>query len=195
MRMAKKELYRATNLDDLRKQAQYDLSNTAIKLVESIMSKCFEKACSHRVADEEAAYILFMRYFECYDRLKKVESRYVNQPATKKQVFAALGYLEELSESLKSRYAELQNRSEAATEEEVEASSKMTEPEPNPKAVEKSIPTVANGWITVADLVSFLRQKRSILLIDLRSSDEFELCHIKHSRLLSVPAATVLKPG
>ncbi|KAF5395678.1 hypothetical protein PHET_08277 [Paragonimus heterotremus] len=186
--MGKRELYKATCLSELDKfisvPAQFSSSQEVLK----IMSECFRRAGAYQDQDEEAAYILFRRYFDFYDQLKKLSGNKLTTPGSlKKQLSVAINCLETLHENLKRRYDELNSARSTSIR-------LPSPPREDPKfhePVECPKPELAEnnqGWISVEELANLMKKKRNVLVFDVRTEREFSSCRMKVRALINVPA-------
>ncbi|TGZ57119.1 hypothetical protein CRM22_010011 [Opisthorchis felineus] len=169
------------------------------------MVECFRRADECREVDEEVAYILFRRYFDFYEELKKLTSgskakATVFSPSFKKQCLLAMDYLERLHESLKLRYDSLPKRRSPtplrlpSPPRDPIFEIKPTEQKPSCEA-ESTVPPKNDGWISVEELAGLLKRKCNVLVIDIRPEEEYNACHLKWKQLFNAPADRFLLAG
>ncbi|OON20641.1 ubiquitinyl hydrolase 1 [Opisthorchis viverrini] len=204
--MPKRELYKATSLSDLNKLIPVPMRFTSPQEAQKIMLECFRRADECREIDEEVAYILFRRYFDFYEELKKLTSgskakATVFTPSFKKQCLLAMDYLERLHESLKLRYDNLPKRRSPtplrlpSPPRDPILEIKTTEQKPSCDTESSMAPSKNDGWISVEELAGLLKRKCNVLVIDIRPEEEYNECHLKWKQLLNVPADRFLLTG
>ncbi|GAA52758.1 cytoplasmic tRNA 2-thiolation protein 1 [Clonorchis sinensis] len=193
---------------------------TSPQEAQKIMLECFRRAEECREIDEEVAYILFRRYFDFYEELKKLTSErkakvnrfcdcvissYVQAtvftPSFKKQCLLAMDYLERLHESLKLRYDSLPKRRSPTP---LRLPSPPRDPifeikpagqKPSCDTEASMVPPKNDGWISVKELAGLLKRKCNVLVIDIRPEEEYNACHLKWGQLLNAPADRFLLAG
>ncbi|KAA3672688.1 ubiquitin carboxyl-terminal hydrolase 8 [Paragonimus westermani] len=186
--MGKRELYKATCLSELDKLISVPAQFSSTQEVLKIMSECFRRAVTYQDQDEEAAYILFRRYFDFYDQLKKLSgNKLTTSDGLKKQLSVAINCLETLHENLKRRYNELSSArstsirlpSPPREDPQIHETAKF----PKPEVAGKN-----QGWISVEELADLTKKKRNVLVFDVRTEREFSSCRMKVKALVNVPA-------
>ncbi|CAH8449509.1 unnamed protein product [Dicrocoelium dendriticum] len=193
--MVKKALYKATCLSELSKLVPPPENLGSIELAQIRMAKCFRRALELKDNDEEVAYLLLRRYFDFYElmkhRLVATHSLGVFPLSLKKQSAVAMDYLEKLHASLKIRYDELN----------VQENERLRLPSPPREEIDEIRVTPSdskspnNEWISVEELAFLLRNKRKVLICDIRPTLEFSACHLKWDRLIHFPFDELFHDG
>ncbi|KAG1679602.1 Ubiquitin carboxyl-terminal hydrolase 8 [Nymphon striatum] len=151
---------------------------------------------SHKNGDEERSYILFMRFYNVIDLLKqtpeyKKDKIYYNSIISKIKMITAIECAEKLLENLRKRY-DLKS-------EEAEVAKALKEKDEKEKKTfneeEKDGPVVIyKDLIDCRSLYGLISKKKSLIIMDVRSADDYETSHIKHSSCINVPNS-ILRPG
>ncbi|KAF6779016.1 hypothetical protein AHF37_01483 [Paragonimus kellicotti] len=186
--MGKRELYKATCLSELDKLISVPAQFSSAQEVLKIMSECFRRAGAYQDQDEEAAYILFRRYFDFYDQLKKLSgNKLITSGGLKKQLSVAINCLETLHGNLKRRYDELNSARSTSIRlpSPPREDPKFHDPVGCPKT---EVAGNNQGWISVEELANLIKKKRNVLVFDVRTEQEFSSCRMKVKALINVPA-------
>ncbi|XP_047219609.1 ubiquitin carboxyl-terminal hydrolase 8 [Girardinichthys multiradiatus] len=212
-----KELYLSTSLGDLNKKAEIKPDKTSTRSYVQSACKLFKAAEECRLdRDEEKAYVLYMKYLTVYDIIKKrpdfkQQTDYFMTLLGANSFKKAIEEAENLSESLKLRYEEVEVRKKLEEKERLEEKKKREEVRekdgrnsPKASAINKkdskkvkgeqnelkSVITKAAqpaGGITVEKLFNMMKdQAISVIVMDARSHRDYEESHIK------VPAQTCI---
>ncbi|XP_038076470.1 ubiquitin carboxyl-terminal hydrolase 8-like [Patiria miniata] len=209
----KKELYIAKSMQELNLKAQVDTDrNTKIKIYCRSADKMFQEAeKADRNQDEERAYVLYMK-FTCLVQyiLKakeyKADKEYYDSLGGIKNVLPAIEKAESLQKSLIKRYEDLKEEEEikAKFETEDQASQdsvdKPRDANINGEALRQDASLEStdfgqNGAVTACQLYRLFQDStRKILVIDVRSSEQYKSSHIRNPQVINVPQE-VIKPG
>ncbi|KAG8440543.1 hypothetical protein GDO86_006330 [Hymenochirus boettgeri] len=216
-----KELYLSSSLTDLKKKAEVKPDKTSTKSYVSSACKIFQKAEECRLeGDEEKAYVFYMKYLFVFELIKKRSDFKQNQEYYKSllgpsTILKSVEEAEKLSESLKNRYEEAEVRKKL---EERERKDELKNQDGNlflkevledvscrlDKNVtvngetrvisDKESPVnVPRGAITPENLFAMMKdQNISLIIMDARSSKDFQESHIQAS--ISVPQEAI-SPG
>ncbi|XP_067938419.1 ubiquitin carboxyl-terminal hydrolase 8-like [Watersipora subatra] len=213
------DLYVAERISDLTKKSELTPQQ---KLNPKLLAKALDKLYNggkdlQRQGDEEKAYIHYMKVLNMHSAIKssreyKKDPKYFNAMLNSTTILDSMDQAEHISESLQSRYKEREQKLAAerqkspSPEEQVDsgfddpfdlnALSKTTKTkEPISRkdpVIEASAPSV-----TVQQVYNWLKTPDTqLLVIDARSSDEFEQSHMKYPslELLNI-SEKVLTPG
>ncbi|XP_067118526.1 ubiquitin carboxyl-terminal hydrolase 8-like [Centruroides vittatus] len=208
-----KKLYLAKNLEELNKRAESNLpavknSKDILKYSESATKLYKEAVKSDESGDEERAYLLYMRYLAFY---KTIRNTYKSKSDMKnifdvlqKNGALAIGRAEKLQNNLIHRYDNLMTSKSLSNEKTVETLKITDDHKKDDKALINEQKSIKNDTITdkeISDSVSSLElfdfmEKSGIplLILDVRSSTEYENSHIKYDSSLNIPKE-ILKPG
>ncbi|OCT86909.1 ubiquitin carboxyl-terminal hydrolase 8 isoform X2 [Xenopus laevis] len=216
-----RELYLSSSLSDLKKKAEVKPDKTSTKSYVSSACKIFQKAEECRLeGDEEKAYVLYMKYLFVFELLKKRSDFKQNQDYYKSllgpsTILKSVEEAEKLTESLKNRYEEAEVRKKIEDMERQDL--KKKEGKLFPKEFPEDIPSQLNknetvnggksevlskqpeptkvprGAITAEKLFEMTNDHNiSIIIMDVRSSKDFQESHIQTS--MSVPQEAIT-PG
>ncbi|CAF0844834.1 unnamed protein product [Didymodactylos carnosus] len=184
------ELYLAKDLEELNDKvtkipAFEKLKTSNCVTILSLIEPTWKDAkTAEQNGDEERAYIQYMRLFECLHFLKNTNEDKQNpaKGSGKYKLTATLWYekAQELSNSLKTRYDERDNKNR------MEEQKKQDE-----IAEEKSLVTT----IRPQQLYKYLQKNRQILLIDMRPSSLYKESHMKYSCCINIPGDMVGEKG
>ena len=201
--MAKvKDLYIATSMEDLNKKCEFVFDKgRSIKTYLNMVNKTYQAAeTAFQVNDEERAYILYMRYGDAVMQVRKTKEfqqqsdHYSNLFGTSK-LTSALERAENLSKALKKRYmklAESKNAKNAKESLKIEDAVPLKDKTVPALAVEQSFP---EEKITCQQLHQLLyKQQKQIIVMDIRSIDEYQESHCIHPLWINVPQ-TAIAPG
>jgi ubiquitin carboxyl-terminal hydrolase 8 len=204
-----RELHLAKDLDELQKLATLPPNNNPkalVKLAGKVYSQAQDK---HGDGDEEAAYVLYCKYFELVKVIKKSseykkDRDYFDSMINKKTVKATMDKLEEISKSLEKRYEKQNDLQEAKKMMEAQRlRPSPTSTPPPPKTV------LINGFIKDSNSPSIVRvhviepirlyalineKCTPFFLMDTRPQADYKASHIKNPASISVPEE-ILKPG
>ncbi|XP_023221756.1 ubiquitin carboxyl-terminal hydrolase 8-like [Centruroides sculpturatus] len=208
-----KKLYLAKNLEELNKRAESNLpavknSKDILKYSESATKLYKEAVKSDESGDEERAYLLYMRYLAFYKTLRNT----YKSKSDMKNIFdllqkngaLAIGRAEKLQNNLIHRYDNLMTSKSLSNEKTVETLKITDDDKKDDKVLINTQNSIKNDTITdkeINDSVSSLElfdfmEKSGIplLILDVRSSTEYENSHIKYDSCLNIPKE-ILKPG
>uniref|UniRef100_A0A146MFR8 USP8 dimerisation domain-containing protein n=1 Tax=Schistosoma mansoni TaxID=6183 RepID=A0A146MFR8_SCHMA len=104
--MNKKQLYLAHSVDELKKLSKINIRSTVPAVLQREMSLLKCQANEVWEHDEERAYVLFMKYFEYYDKLKRLTGNKCSA-LLKNELLSSIERAEILRDSLKARYEDL----------------------------------------------------------------------------------------
>ncbi|CAF3581495.1 unnamed protein product [Rotaria socialis] len=177
------DLYLANNLEELNKRAddnpsiQKAKSSSCAQITHVIETIWAEAKKAELINDEERAYVLYMRLFACFTALKQAKDIANNQSSVQYYQKGALLWWEkadQLSASLKTRY---DAKNAAKIEEERKIQAAIDEE----ASLEKSISPKL--------LYKYLNElKKNILLIDMRSTTDYDQSHMRTSACIHTPA-------
>ena len=199
--MAKpKELYIASTMEELNKKCEFDFDKgKSIKSYLAMVNKSYQAAeVAYKNNDEERAYILYMRYGDAVTKVRKTREfqqqleHYTNLFGTAK-LTSALDKAEKLSKGLKKRYLKLAESKAAKKLEEAEKIENV-QVKSKTEIVEKtySFPTEK---LTCQELHQILyKDQKQLILMDIRSVDEYQDSHIIHPSSINVPQDAIT-PG
>lgn len=210
-----KKLYLAKNIEELNKRVEYNLpsvknSKNIIKYIESA-TKLYEEAVKYdESGDEEKAYMLYMRYIAFYKIIRnthKNKSEMKNKfDILQKNGKSALIRAEALQVNLIDRYNNLKASEQLASEKSIDVISTRIEDDIserekkeilliNGQKSEKIIDKEISNSITSIKLFDLMENSEvSLLILDVRSSMEYEKSCIKYDSCLNIPRE-ILKPG
>ncbi|CAH1789341.1 unnamed protein product [Owenia fusiformis] len=204
----KKDLYLAKDITSLNKYCEVGSQKiTSARLGVKSADKLFKNGQeSDMLGDEERAYVLFMRYFDCIQNIKKTadykkNEQYYRDLMGTKNLLKAMDEAERLQESLKKRYEEREaeeivKKLDALDMQQEENSKKQQEQDAieaeKIKAAEIIIQdkvTAEAGVITPQQLYTLLTDgTTSLLVIDTRSEKEFQESHLNIEQCISIPS-------
>ncbi|XP_048242717.1 ubiquitin carboxyl-terminal hydrolase 8-like [Haliotis rufescens] len=208
----KKDLYLGKNMADLNKLGECkDLGNNVTIIIKSADKTFREAVHQDELSDEERAFVLYMRYFNVIQIAKKKaeyikQKEYFDNLIGKKNQLHAIERAEMLAKSLKERYdlieaeavaKKLEALDEKKREEKKDAEKGADEEKGDDK--ENGSPTVqpvtAPGSISPMELFTLLNDRETqLILMDVRSEEDYADSHISHKACVSVPAR-ILEPG
>ncbi|CAF1245962.1 unnamed protein product [Adineta ricciae] len=175
-------LYIANDLEELNKRADDNPSIQKAKLsncsqITHIIETTWQEAKKAELScDEERAYVLYMRLFACFTALKQAKDVANNQSSVQYYQKGALIWLEkadQLSESLKSRYDE---KNAVKLEEDRKNKAEIDE--------ENNLTTSIKSKLLYAYMNT---RKKNILLIDMRSTANYDQSHMKTAACIHIP--------
>nr|XP_026689822.1 ubiquitin carboxyl-terminal hydrolase 8-like [Ciona intestinalis]XP_026689823.1 ubiquitin carboxyl-terminal hydrolase 8-like [Ciona intestinalis] len=209
--MAKpKDLYIAKSLKDLNKHTDSKCEKgRSIKIYLNFANKAFaeaEKAFKSR--DEERAYILYMKYLDMVGIVRKCpefkkDTQHYSLLLGKMNTITALENAEATSNSLKKRYDALAKKAAEAEMKQVEGKIKQngaveefSHPVPDEEKVTETPEKETFGnEVNSAKLYELIYKKsKDVLILDIRSSEDFQMSHVQHSICANVPKAAI-QPG
>ncbi|KAF6198870.1 hypothetical protein GE061_006893 [Apolygus lucorum] len=196
-----KDLYYAENMDDLFKRSELTIpKSTTYTRCLQLMGKVHRDAeWSRKQTDEELEFYYLFRYLTLSSYLSESikDSRSNNNggqsnKAYKTEQKRAKGNLDRFSElqtRLKSRYEERDKKSRLPPKEivsnNVDKPRKISKPDPPPISV-----AMEKGFIECNQLYAFITKKTNkevMLIIDVRSADDFRESHVEFDHLLNIP--------
>ncbi|CAH8828341.1 unnamed protein product [Trichobilharzia szidati] len=176
--MNKKKLYLATSLEELKKLSKINIRSSAPEVLKREMSLIKCQANEVWEHDEERAYVLFMKYFEYYDKLRQITGK-KDSIILKDDLLCAVERAETLHVNLKARYKSLKSPTVPEPEK-----SNESPPDLEP---EKPPPTISPRWVQSNDLAEIIKKQQNFLLMDVRTVSEFEQCHIAFENIINIP--------
>ncbi|CAH8294680.1 unnamed protein product, partial [Schistosoma turkestanicum] len=178
--MSKKKLYVAHSMEELKKLSKINIKSNVPSVLQREMSLLRCRANEVWEHDEERAYVLFMKYFEYYEKLKRVTG---NKCSTmlKNELLSSIERTEILHDSLKARYEELNRQNVSNVEKNTELEQQ------NHKQPDKSSNPINSSWIQTNELAGLIKKQHNFLLIDIRLKNEFEQCHIAFDNIINLP--------
>ncbi|KAH8314999.1 ubiquitin carboxyl-terminal hydrolase 8 isoform X1 [Drosophila kikkawai] len=191
-----KKLYMSSNIEDLEKMTIIpDLRNTSMKILLNTTRKLYVAAEEYRLdGDEELAYITYMKYFNMLTAIRK-KSDYAIHKTTVRQMLGdtasnrrIMDSLELISQSLLLRYEQLQ-----CPVAEPIASIVGNGQEPKSSTGELATNFARLGLITCEELYRRMQEK-SVLVMDCRSSADYEVSHLTYFCAFNVPEE-LITPG
>ncbi|KAJ8311552.1 hypothetical protein KUTeg_010907 [Tegillarca granosa] len=217
----KKDLYMAKSIGELNKfadlQSKQISTNNPKLLLRSAEKMMKEAEAQDLLGDEERAYVLYMKYFNVITIIKKTadyrkQKDYYDSLIGKKNILKAITKAEELSSNIKDRYdlmeaklvadklALLDNANGNSKKVEdiisedvdvVKTKDDITTDTKKDDEGSSQLPKSA-GEITPTKLHELLNDKGvEIVIMDVRTADQYKLSHIKHSCCINVPADIV----
>ncbi|CAH8481582.1 unnamed protein product [Schistosoma guineensis] len=176
--MNKKQLYLAHSVDELKKLSKINIKSTVPAVLQREMSLLKCQANEVWEHDEERAYVLFMKYFEYYDKLKRLTGSKCSA-LLKNELLSSIERAEILRDSLKARYEDLSRQTSPDVK-------KTIEPQQNHKP-DKPQGVISSPWIQTNELAGLIKKQHKFLLIDVRSKIEFEQCQIAFDNTINLP--------
>ncbi|KAH8850106.1 Ubiquitin carboxyl-terminal hydrolase 8 [Schistosoma japonicum] len=176
--MNKKPLYLATSMEELKKLAKINIRSSVPLELQRDMSLIKCQANEVWEEDEERAYVLFLKYFEYYEKLKQLIGNKLST-TLKSELLSCIERAEILNEHLKIRYENLNRQI-------IRDVKKPIEPQQNNKP-EKSSTTPSSSWIQTSELARLIQKQNNFLLIDVRPKKEFECCQIAFNNIINIP--------
>ncbi|CAH8468057.1 unnamed protein product [Heterobilharzia americana] len=176
--MNKKELYLATSMEELKKLSVVNIQSSAPEVLKREMSLIKCQANEVWEHDEERAYVLFMKYFDYYDKLKQLTNKKSNI-ILKNELLCAIERAEILDANLQARYKKLHQSSLSAVKKPVESTTYQ--------GPDKSPSTISSSWIQSNELATIIKQQQNFLIIDVRTKSEFEQCCIAFENVINLP--------
>jgi len=193
----KKELSYGS-FDEFIKKAEFDFSTLNFNNLNicNTLLKLYDKGNSSlQTGEDENAYIFLMRFFEGYLKLKKSklykdDSKYVNDLIPGDKLRNAVDTLEKLKADIKTRYEEKENKSKAAPS----ISKANVENAIKNEIIETKKPVITpvqqdfsqKGFLSPSEFVELVtKTNHTLLLIDLRDANAFNLCFMNLNLLLS----------
>ncbi|KAK3095889.1 hypothetical protein FSP39_020374, partial [Pinctada imbricata] len=181
-----------------------------------------EADVAHSLTDEERAYILYMKYFNVVQLIKKTadykkQKDYFDSLLGQKNLLKAIDRAEELSSSLKDRYdlieaeqvaeklASLDKKSSIDVEdglEDTKGEDKKSSTEDDSGTVKSDIKkeesvesSKSPTKISPTELYALLQDKETkIVIMDVRTENQFKESHIQHDNCINIPAE-IITPG
>ncbi|CAG2225089.1 UBP5 [Mytilus edulis] len=174
MPATKKDLYIAKTIGELNKLAELPakMSTSNSKILVKTADKMLKEAeTGDMLGDEERAYVLYMKYFNVVTFLKKTpeykkQKQYYDSLLGQKNLLKSIDKAEELAESLKERYEEIEAKLIA----------------------EKLSPLDSSPPINGKE------QDIQLIIMDVRSDKDFKESHINHKCCINIPVE-IVPPG
>jgi len=198
-----KELYIAKDFSDLQDKTyfKYDkLSNAKNNL--NFAKRAFRQATEAYFdadeKDEERAYVLYMMYIDAITQLQKTpyfkrKTEEFKQLTNKNDLFLALNRSEELNKNLRKRYTEREITVKLQSEKDNSKISNLNE-----NSQEQVIEDPFESFSVHIEINDFyklvFKLNLSILVIDIRNSDDFISSSLKHVASINVPES-IITPG
>ncbi|CAK8674390.1 unnamed protein product [Clavelina lepadiformis] len=195
-----KDLYIATSLHDLNQKCSYDFAKgSSVKSHLNLVNKAYNAAeLAHKDCDEERAFILYMRYADALSKIRKSkefqqDAKHYNTLFGKSKLLTAIENAEKLSESLKKRYQK-KGEKEAKTKDE-DSKRKKVASNSGETVIKDEAVFVPDQKLTSQQLYEMLyKQKRDVIIMDVRSIEDYENSHMMHAASINVPNDAI-KPG
>ncbi|XP_059143552.1 ubiquitin carboxyl-terminal hydrolase 8-like [Physella acuta] len=210
----KKELYMGKCLGDLHKLSDVKtLSTNNVAIIIKSNNKVFQDAEAYDLqGDEERAFVFYIKYFNLLRLVKskpeyKKQKDYFDKLIGSSNQVKAIERAEKLAESLKERYDLKEAEAIANTlsvleaDEEIAVSENVKDGvEESNKKLEETQSEVTSlkqnpSSISSLNLCNLLRDNTAkVIIMDVRSAEDFNASHISHSDCISVPAE-IISPG
>jgi ubiquitin carboxyl-terminal hydrolase 8 len=201
-------LYLGKSIEELNKQSEVSAKAQAKQLLNSLPKLKAEASKCIAEGDQEKAYILYMKYVQCYTNMRnakdfKEDPGFFNKMLNVKEVKDAVVMSENLCGDLSQRYEKQAHAEAMAKEVKEQAMAKKSQTlgqhggdgqrkaKPSAQLAEKRSPDT----ITPKELYSLMDQKATaLLLLDCRPATDFAASCIRHAASINVPA-DILRPG
>ena len=218
MPVTKKDLYIAGTVGELNKLAELPvkMSTTNSKILVKTADKMLKEAeQGDMLGDEERAYVLYMKYFNVVTFLKKSadykkQKQYYDSLLGQKNLLKSIDKAEELAESLKERYGELEAKLIAeklspldSDPPKIIGKPASDDTEEDKKAIVKIVdnqkediePKVTPGEITPTSLYTLLQEQDiQLIIMDVRTEIEYKESHINQKCCINIPE-NIIPPG
>ncbi|XP_059172661.1 ubiquitin carboxyl-terminal hydrolase 8-like [Physella acuta] len=196
-------------LGDLHKLSDVKtLSTNNVAIIIKSNKKVFEDAEAYDLqGDEERAFIFYIKYFNMLRLIKskpeyKKQKDYFDKLIGSSNQVKAIERAEKLAESLKERYDLNEAEAIANTLSVLEADEEIAVREnvkdgveESNKKLEETQSDVTSSSISSLNLCNLLRDNTTkVVIMDVRSAEDFNASHISHSDCISVPAE-IISPG
>ena len=218
MPVTKKDLYIAGTVGELNKLAELPVKmpTTNSKILVKTADKMLKEAeQGDLLGDEERAYVLYMKYFNVVTFLKKSadykkQKQYYDSLLGQKNLLKSIDKAEELAESLKERYEELEAKLIAeklspldSDPPKIIGKPASDDTEKDKKAIVKIVdnqkediePKVTPGEITPTSLYTLLQEQDiQLIIMDVRTEIEYKESHINQKCCINIPE-NIVPPG
>jgi ubiquitin carboxyl-terminal hydrolase 8 len=187
----KKDL-KYSSFEEFLAQSQFDFSKLSfnnLKICNSLMKLSDEGNTLLRLGDDEMAYILLMRFFESFiklrnSRLYKEDKKYVDGFISNEKLCLTMSTLEKLKEDIRARYAEKEEKKVMAKLAEVEI--KKNEIDVKRSSDTTSVKPSIQTSINCKQLLEFANKPgEKLLIIDVRPQNEYNTSHMNLNLALS----------
>ncbi|XP_052096420.1 ubiquitin carboxyl-terminal hydrolase 8-like [Mytilus californianus] len=221
MPATKKDVYIAKTIGELNKLAELPakMSTSNSKILVKTADKMLKEAeTGDMLGDEERAYVLYMKYFNVVTFLKKTpeykkQKQYYDSLLGQKNLLKSIDKAEELAESLKERYEEIEAKLIAEKLSPLDSSPPIngkvdsprgkveTDGEQKKEEKEKEVkdepvtPKTIQGQITPTSLYTLLQEPDiQLIIMDVRSDKDFKESHINQKCCINIPVE-IVPPG
>lgn len=190
-RLSNKKELQYLSFEELSSQAQFDFKSINFNNAQICNSllKMFDKGnMLYLSGDEEAAYLLLMKFFEAYVKLRaskfyKEDKSFVENMITPEKLNKTISNLENLKESLVYRYKEREAKLFIEkSSQQSDAETKKSEFKTPANSIQQII---AKKFIRATEFTELITKSNlKFLIIDTRSKHEFDYSHMNLSILL-----------
>ncbi|XP_034486104.1 ubiquitin carboxyl-terminal hydrolase 8 isoform X2 [Drosophila innubila] len=194
-----KKLYMAGKLEDLEKMTTIPESgNKNMKMLLNTARKLFHNAEDYRRnGDQELAYISYMKYFNMLSTIRK-KSDYAQNKGMVREVLGDTGANRRIMDTLERISDSLSKRYEAQMPVNVNLNSTLISPPSEPIDDKSNLVTAseayANLGIISCEALFQRMQQQSVLVMDCRSSADYEVSRLTYSCAFNVPEE-LITPG